>query len=175
VSLLAIPSFPVLLEAAQNTQHFASLLSLYTGCLHSQSDAVLEAAITTLKPVHSVIPSHFNEAILPLLTPLLRSISPSNRLHLLSQFEWIQAAIPTPLFLETIFPHLNSLIQENNPEVSEVITPIVVSLMKTNPAEATPSLLALLAQHNTTIRFYCIQHYHPALTSEPVLTDLVFS
>ena len=118
MSLLAIPSFPVLLEAAQDTQHFASLLSLYTGCLHSQSDAVLEAAIITLKPVHSVIPSHFNEAIFPLLTPLLRSASPSNRLHLLSQFEWIQAAIPTPLFLETVFPHLNNLIQENNPEVS---------------------------------------------------------
>ena len=46
--------------------------------------------------------------------------------------------------------------------------------MRTNPVEARPSFLALLAQHNDSVRFYCIQHYDVSITSEEVMNDLVF-
>ena len=46
--------------------------------------------------------------------------------------------------------------------------------MRTNPVETRPSFLALLAQRNDSVRFYCIQHYDVSITSEEVMNDLVF-
>ena len=87
----------------------------------------------------------------------------------------VQQTIPDSLFMEKFFPYLESFITENDVSMSEAITPLVVSLMKTHRDETQPLLDQLLQKQHDGVRMFCLQHYDSAIHSDSAIEFLILS
>lgn len=87
----------------------------------------------------------------------------------------VQQTIPDSLFMEKFFPYLESFITENDVSMSEAITPLVVSLMKTHRDETQPLFDQLLQKQHDGVRMFCLQHYDSAIHSDSAIEFLILS
>ena len=94
-------------------------MSLFAKCLHTRSPFVLEAALSVLQPVHSVVGTDvFCDALLDALLALLRQSSDSVRLQLAAQLTWLKDIISSSCFMERVLPSIDSLLRENDVALS---------------------------------------------------------
>lgn len=94
-------------------------MSLFAKCLHTRSPFVLEAALSVLLPVHSVVGTDvFCDVLLDALLALLRQSSDSARLQLAAQLTWLKDIISSSCFMERVFPSIDSLLRENDVALS---------------------------------------------------------
>lgn len=124
-------------------------------------------------------------SLLDSVISLARESYPTIRLIVLKHLLWwvmnfvmnwrIQQTIPDALFMEKIYPYLESVINENDTSIGEAIIPLIVSLMKTHRDHTQSLFDQLLQKQNDGVRMFCLQHYNPIIHSDSAIEYLILS
>ncbi|KAK8807525.1 hypothetical protein WA171_000480, partial [Blastocystis sp. BT1] len=176
IRIIVLPYIPSLLPHCSDPSHIGTLLHLYKEALISRSLRVQEAAVRILQEVGDCLPiDDFCSSLLDSVISLARESYPTIRLIVLKHLLWVQQTIPDSLFMEKFFPYLESFITENDVSMSEAITPLVVSLMKTHRDETQPLFDQLLQKQHDGVRMFCLQHYDSAIHSDSAIEFLILS